>query len=443
MAPAAPQNRLAPYGNLETAFAEPSWYNGLPSPYYNESHIRLREAVRKWTETHLVDSAHEWEENYSIDPATYKQAAIDGLILPQIGGSRIPREWTKYGKIIADIKPEEWNGFHDLVVQDELSRCGASGSVGGLFSGISYGGPLIWKYGSKELQQQILPSLLDGSKRICIAITEPNAGSDVKNLATTAVKSADGKHWIISGTKKWITNGIWSDYFATAVRTKGKPGDPTGISVIVIPKGPGVRTSKMKMGGSWSSGTTQVVFDDVKVPIENLVGKENEGFRYIMSNFNHERLNLAFLATRLSRICIEDGLEYAKKRRVFNAPLIELGVIRNKLGHMARLVESQQAWIESLVYQLDHLSPEDGSKLLGGQTALLKAHCSIVLEFAAREAVQIFGGIGYTRGGRGERVERIWREVKSVAIPGGSEEVMLDLGVRQQIKIALGMNSKI
>lgn len=115
------------------------------------------------------------------------------------------------------------------------------------------------------------------------------------------------------------------------------------------------------------------------------------------------RLNLAFLANRLSRICIEDSLEYARKRVVFGAALIELGVIRNKLGHMARLVESQQAWIESLVYQLDHLSEQEGSKLLGGQTALLKAHCSIVLEYAARESVQIFGGLGYTRGGRGAR----------------------------------------
>ncbi|KAH9813434.1 acyl-CoA dehydrogenase/oxidase [Melampsora americana] len=432
-----------PYGNCSTAFAEPAWYTGLPSPYYQESHIRLRAAVRKWTEKYLVDQAHDWAENYSIDPETYQQAATDGLLLPQIGGSRIPKEWTKYGKIIADIKPEEWNGFHDLIVQDEMTRCGASGSIAGLFAGISYAAPLIWKYASTELKERILPSLLDGSKRICIAITEPDAGSDVKNLSTSAVRSPDGKHWIVTGTKKWITNGIWSDYFATAVRTRGKPGDPSGISVLIIPFIQGVKVSKMFVGGGWASGTSRVIFNQVEVPIENLVGVENEGFKYIMSNFNHERLNLAFLANRLSRICIEDSIGYASKRQVFGAPLIELGVIRNKLGHMARLVESQQAWIEALVYQLDHLSPEEGSKKLGGQTALLKAHCSTVLEYAAREAVQIFGGLGYTRGGLGEKVERIWREVKSVSIPGGSEEVMLDLGVRQQMKIALGLSSKL
>ncbi|KAI9617115.1 hypothetical protein KEM48_004972 [Puccinia striiformis f. sp. tritici PST-130] len=193
----------------------------------------------------------------------------------------------------------------------------------------------------------------------------------------------------------------------------------------------------MKMGGVWCSGTSQVVFDNVKVPIDYLVGKENEGFKYIMSNFNHERLNIAFSAHRSARVCIEDAMAHAKKRKVFGEPLMELSIIRHKLGQMVRLVESQHAWIESLVYQLNQLSDADGAALLGGQTALLKAHCGITLEFVAREAVQILGGLGYTRGGAGERIERAWREIKSVSIPGGSEEVMLDLAVRQQLKIAL------
>lgn len=310
---------------------------------------------------------------------------------------------------------------------------------------MAYGAPLIWKFGSQALHEKVMSGLLNGTKRVCIAITEPTAGSDVKNLSTTAERSADGKYWIINGTKKWITNGIWSDYFTTAVRTRGKPGDASGISVIVIPKGPDVKVRRMKMGGVWSSGTSFVVFDNTKVPIEYLLGKENEGFKYIMTNFNHERLNIAFSAHRSARVCLEDAIHRAQKRRVFGEPLIELSVIRHKLGQMTRLVESQHAWIESLVHQLNQLSGSEGAALLGGQTALLKAHCGITLEFVAREAVQIMGGLGYTRGGIGERVERIWREVKSVSIPGGSEEVMLDLAVRQQIKISqkVGSQSKL
>ncbi|CAH7675381.1 acyl-CoA dehydrogenase/oxidase [Phakopsora pachyrhizi] len=332
--------RHEPFGNQLTPFSEPSWYNGLPSPYYNESHIKLRKIAREWTETHLVDQAHDWEENGSIDHKTYERAAQDGLILPNLGGLRIPKEWTRHGKIIGDIPADQWDGFHAFILQDELSRCGSAGAVGGLFSGLAYGGPLVWKYGSDFLRNSVVPSILDGSKRICIAITEPNAGSDVKNLSTTA--------------EKRITNGIWGDYFSTAVRTKGSAGDPSGISVIVIPKGPGVKVSRLKMGGVWSSGTSQVVFDNVKVPIEYLVGVENKGFEYIMSNFNHERMNIAFSAHRSARICIEDAFKHSQKRKV---------------------------------------------ALLGGQSALLKAHCGITLEYVAREAVQIMGGLGYTRGG--------------------------------------------
>lgn len=115
------------------------------------------------------------------------------------------------------------------------------------------------------------------------------------------------------------------------------------------------------------------------------------------------RLNIAFTAHRSARVCIEDAMAHARKRKVYGEPLMELSIIRHKLGQMVRLVESQQAWIESLVYQLNQLSDADGTALLGGQTALLKAHCGITLEFVAREAVQILGGLGYTRGGAGER----------------------------------------
>ncbi|MBW0504925.1 hypothetical protein O181_044640 [Austropuccinia psidii MF-1] len=404
--------RHEPFGNTSTPFAEPSWYTGLPTPYYKDSHVRLRKAAREWTETHLMDQAHAWEENGSIDHSTFQQAAKDGLILPNIGGLSIPKEWTQHGKIIGDISPEEWDGFHAFILQDELARCGSAGAVGGLFSGMAYGAPLIWNYGSPYLRENVMPNLLNGSKRTCITITEPNAGSDVKNISTTAEKTPDGKFWIINGGKKWITNGIWCDYFTTTVRTRGNPGDPSGISVIVVPKGPGVKVSRMKMGGVWSSGTSQVIFDNVKVPIEYLVGLENEGFKYIMSNFNHERLNIAFSAHRSARICLEDAFKHAQRRKVFGKPLIELSLIRHKLAQMTRLIESQHAWMEQLVYQLNGLSSAEGGHLLGGQTALLKAHCGVTLEHVAREAVQIMGGLGYTRGGIGERIERIWREAK-------------------------------
>jgi len=126
-----------------------------------------------------------------------------------------------------------------------------------------------------------------GEKTICLAITEPYAGSDVAGLRTEAKMTADGKYYILNGEKKWITNGVFSDFFTVAVRTGG-PG-MGGISLLLVERTmPGVTTRQMKCTGVWPSGTTYIAFEDVKVPVENLIGKENEGFKYIMSNFNHE-----------------------------------------------------------------------------------------------------------------------------------------------------------
>lgn len=162
-----------------------------------------------------------------------------------------------------------------------MSRAGIGGPSASLTVGIAYGVPPIIKFGSPQLQERFLPQLLRGEKRACIAITEPGAGSDVANITTSAVKTPDGKHYIINGTKKWITNGIWSDYAAMAVRTGG-PG-PTGLSMVVVPlKGyPGVSMRRLKVSGQVSAGTTFIELDDVKVPVENIIGQEGAGMKYI------------------------------------------------------------------------------------------------------------------------------------------------------------------
>ncbi|GAA5867582.1 hypothetical protein JCM3774_001518 [Rhodotorula dairenensis] len=426
-------------------FAEPANLRGLPSPYYNESHDQLRKAAREWAEKYVMDVAYEWEEETKVvDPEVYQQAAKDGIVTALAFGAKVPQKWAKKdGTVFGGIKAEQWDGFHDMILIDELHRNGSLGVGQGLFGGLQIGCPPIYNYGSQELQDRVLPDILSGRKRVCLAITEPEAGSDVKNLSTEAKLSEDGKHYIVSGTKKWITNGIYSDYFTTAVRTRGKAGDAKGISFLLIPNGPGVSRRRMYMSGQHCAGTTLLNFEDVKVPVENLIGKEHEGFKMIMSNFNHERLMICYVGHRLARICIEDALAHAQRRVVFGKKLTESEVIRNKLAHMAREVEAQQSWIESIVYANQNLSHLEGNERLGGLTALLKAHVSVTLELCAREAVQVLGGIAHTRGGLGERIERIRRDVKGVAIPGGSEEIMLDYGIRHELKRAVTLGPKL
>jgi alkylation response protein AidB-like acyl-CoA dehydrogenase len=175
------------------------------------------------------------------------------------------------------VAPEKWDLFHELIITDEISRAGSGGLVWNLIGGFGIGCPPLVKYGKKELVKRIVPGILAGDKRICLAITEPDAGSDVANLTCEAKLSEDGKHYIVNGEKKWITNAIWSDYFTTAVRTGGPGMD--GVSLLLIERSEGVSTRKMDCQGVWSSGTTYITFEDVKVPVGNLIGKENQGFK--------------------------------------------------------------------------------------------------------------------------------------------------------------------
>merc|ERR1711972_353410 len=156
----------------------------------------------------------------------------------------------------------------------------------------------------------------------------------------------------------------------------------------------------------------------------------------IMSNFNHERFAICAMTNRFSRVCMEEALKFANKRKTFGKQLIQHDVIRWKLAEMARQVESTQCWLEGLTYQMQTMHHMEATMKLGGSTALPKVQCTKVFEYCAREAAQIFGGLSYTRGGQGEKVERLCREVRAMAVPGGSEEIMLDLGVRQSSKLA-------
>jgi alkylation response protein AidB-like acyl-CoA dehydrogenase len=191
-------------------------------------------------------------------------------------GAHYPKDLVK--KTIKAVSPDQWDLFHEMLLTDELSRTASGGFVWNVIGGFGIGMPPVMRYGKQELVNRIAPGILNGEKRICLAITEPDAGSDVANLTCEAKLTEDGKHYIVNGEKKWITNGVWCDYFTTAVRT-GKEG-MNGISVLLIERAHGgVSTRRMDCQGVWSSGTTYVTFEDVKVPVGNLLGKENAGFR--------------------------------------------------------------------------------------------------------------------------------------------------------------------
>jgi alkylation response protein AidB-like acyl-CoA dehydrogenase len=213
------------------------------------------------------------EEAKRIPREIIKKCADAGF-LAAVCGCPWPKELIG-DKIMAGIKPEEFDYFHELVMAEELGRMGTPGVGWGITAGLSIGCSPVIHFGSDYLRKTVAQPCLRGDKVICLAITEPEAGSDVANLQTTAVKTADGKHYIVNGSKKWITNGVFADFFSVAVRTGGEGHG--GVSMLVVERGPGVTTTQMQCQGVWASGTTFITFEDVKVPVENLIGKENEG----------------------------------------------------------------------------------------------------------------------------------------------------------------------
>ena len=435
--------------------------NQYHSPYFNLTHAALRAEVREWVDAEIEPNVTEWDEARKVPDTIYKQMGERGYLAGLMGLHKYPTHMTKHR--VRSVGPEQWDLFHEMVITDEISRAGSGGLVWNLIGGFGIGCPPLVKFGKKPLVERILPEILNGNKRICLAITEPDAGSDVANLTCEAKLTEDGKHYIVNGEKKWITNGIWCDYFTTAVRTGG-PG-MNGVSALLIERdNGGVSTRKMDCQGVLSSGTTYVTFEDVKVPVENLLSKENQGFKgmhhptilpspqnlehltntphsVIMTNFNHERIGIIIQCLRFSRVCYSESMSYAHKRKTFNKRLIDHPVIRMKLANMARQIEASHNWMENLIYQCQVMNETEAMLKLGGAIAGLKAQATLTFEFCAREASQIFGGLSYSRGGQGAKVERLYRDVRAYAIPGGSEEIMLDLSIRQALRVhkALGM----
>lgn len=189
------------------------------------------------------------------------------------------------------------------------------------------------------------------------------------------------------------------------VRTGG-PG-PTGLSVMVVPLKdyPGVSMRRLKPTGQISGGTTYIELDDVKVPVENLVGEEGQGMKYIMTNFNHERLIISVGVTRQARVALSTAFEYCLKREAFGKKLMDQPVVRHRLAKAGAELESLWAWVEQFLYQVNLMPKEEGDRRLGGLTALAKAKAGMVLNECAQVAVLLFGGLGFTTTGQGELVE--------------------------------------
>ncbi len=267
--------------------------------YFTKQHDLLRKAVRDFVKKEITPYVEEWEEAGDYPRELHKKVAdlgYNSIIYP-----------AEYGGADGD-----W--FENIAVCEEFCRGGSFGLVASLFSHCIALPPII-NYGTPEQKEKFLRPVIAGDRIAALGVTEPSGGSDVAGLKTTAVR--DGDHYIVNGSKTFITSGIKADQLTCAVRTGGEGAH--GISLLIIETDtPGYSVSeKLKKMGWWASDTGEIYFDNCRVPMENRIGEENKGFYYQMENFQSERLFMAVETNMISQLCLEESIKYAKERETF------------------------------------------------------------------------------------------------------------------------------
>ena len=377
----------------------------MRNPFETEERAAWRGTLADFVSAEITPHADAWDEAGEVPWSLHERLGALG-----VWGFGIEERWGGLGFD---------DSFMRCAYQEEIAKCGAGG-VGAAVNGRSISVAPVALLGTGEIRARVLPDVLSGRKGSSLAITEPGGGSDVANMSTRARR--DGNHWVIDGEKTFITGGMKSSFYVVGARTGGE--GMKGISLFLVESdAPGFsRTALSRKQGWWASDTATLHFDGVRVPAENLLGEEGRGFLAIMRNFNYERIGMTAGCLGAMKACFEDAVAWAQERKTFGAPLIERQAIRHKLADMSARIDATEA----LVNQICWLMNEGETPV--AEIAKAKVFGSKSLEFVASEAMQIMGGAGYLRGGR---IERTWREVKVMAIGGGSEEVMRDLAARQ------------
>ncbi|MGB0930959.1 MAG: acyl-CoA dehydrogenase family protein [Chitinophagales bacterium] len=373
----------------------------MSSYYFTEEHELFRQSFRAFLEKEAIPHINQWEED-----------------------RRIPRDiWKKMGDMgfLGLSYPEEYGGmgldfFYDVVFNEELGRTNSGGFAITQQVTQYMSGPYVLKYGSEELKQKYLPGIISGDLICSIGITEPGAGSDAANIQTRAVNKGD--HYVVNGSKTFITNGVYGDFIITVVKTNPELGS-AGVSLLVIDRNAeGVSARKLKKLGWHASDTAELSFDNVKVPAMNLIGEEGKGFYYLMNGLQLERLCAVPAAVSGMEHAIDMTLQYMSEREAFGRPINKFQVLRHRIAQMASEVEALKAF----TYQCCRMygDGEYDVKLCSMAKLLATELC----EKVATQCLQMYGGYGFMEE---YPMARMYRDVRVGTIGGGSSEIMREI----------------
>ncbi|MFA6270482.1 MAG: acyl-CoA dehydrogenase family protein [Candidatus Paceibacterota bacterium] len=375
--------------------------------YFNETHNAFRESVKRFVNNEINPHMDEWEETTVPLHDLFKKMGDLGLL-----GVRYDQ---KYGGQGLDY-------WFETVLLEELGHIQGLGVSIAIAVQTNLATPALDMFGSEYIKDKYLRAAIAGEMVSAIAVTEPGAGSDVAALKTKAVRKGD--FYIINGSKTFITNGNQADFLTLLARTSDQPGHHA-FSLLIVPTNlPGFSVSKkLDKMGLRSSDTALLFFDDVKVPVENLVGKEGEGFIYQMKQFQHERFSVLPIAYVASKDMIDMTVDYLKQRVAFGEPLINKQVLRHRLVQWLAEIES----LKQLTYHIVRMKTQgldvtreiSMGKLLSGQ----------LITKVADGCLQMFGGMGFMNE---TLISRYYRDARLLPIGGGADEVMSDVIAKRE-----------
>ncbi len=361
----------------------------------------LRDSVRRFVENEIVPAGRDWEQAGFIPREILRQMGSLGFL-----GVRYPEQYGGAGM----------NVLGTAVLAEELGRSSFGGFAVTVLVHTDMASPHLVNAGSPAQLDRYLPAIIAGEKITAVAVTEPDAGSDVRSIRTTARR--DNGEWVLNGSKMYITNGVHADLYFVAAKTDPAAGTK-GISMFIVEKGaPGLSVARPldKMG--WrSSDTAELVFDNCRVPEANLLGEEGRGFYAVMKNFQNERIALGAMAMGEASKALELTLEYVRQRKAFGAVLWDKQAIRQRLSMLAAKVEAGRQLVYSAAW-----SDAQGRDCVK-EVSMAKAYCGELVNEVMYDCLQFHGGFGYIRD---SAIERMTRDARIQSIGGGATEVMLE-----------------
>lgn len=376
--------------------------------FWDDSHHALHRAASRWVEARIRPYADAWEEAGAFPRELYGEAGAAGLL-----GVHYPEAVGGAG---GDV-------FHQLIVTEALVRGGSVGTAVGLGSH-SIALPPVLALGTPAQVQRFVPPVVRGERVAALAITEPGAGSDVAGITCRAERRGDA--WVVNGSKTFITSGARADLVTLAVRTGGEGAG--GLSLLVVERGtPGFTSgAPLRKMGWWASDTTELFFEDCRVPAENLLGAEGSGFMGIVTNFVGERLLLAATCVAVARLALEEAQRHARVRQAFGKPLRGHQVVRHMLAEMRTQERVARSAVAVAAERVRRAGPE-GALSLASEVAMVKNAATEACSWVCDRAVQVLGGMGLMRE---SLVERLYRDARVFGIGGGSTEIMNELIAR-------------